>query len=343
MVWTLGLAVVTDRPAWLVPLLAGGMVAAMLTVGAIDGVVAGRPRLVCFHDEFAAIVVAIGLVALTGQPLLPTLDLAVPGLAIFLVFGRLGCLIASCCHGRPAVRGIRYGARHVTDGLAPEYVGVPLIPVAAFEAAVLAVLAVVTTCMNLAAATAGAAFATYVLGHVGVRFWLEFLRGDEDRPHLAGFSEAQWTAMAVTGGLVIAHFAGWSVLPNWLPLVAAAVMLAGVALVATRADLLRLHSPAHVRELTRIVRCAALARGGLITITTGLGVRVSAAQDGDESDAVRGHYAFSRGSPALALREANVLSRIVGAVQAGGTPPRTLVRSGNGVYHLMTGRAEPRG
>lgn len=264
MAWTLALTVVTDRPAWLVPLLAGGMVAAMLSVGAIDGVVAGRPRLVCFHDEFAALAVAAGLVALTGQPVLPTLDIAVPGLAIFLVFGRLGCLIASCCHGRPAVRGIRYGARHVVEGLAPEYVGVPLIPVAAFEAAALAVLAVVTTGMNLAGATAGAAFATYLLGHLGVRFWLEFLRGDEGRPHRAGFSEAQWTAMGVTAGLVVTDFAGWSVLPDWLPLVATAAMLAGVGVVATRADLLRLRTPAHVRELAAVVRCSAAARGGLI-------------------------------------------------------------------------------
>ena len=67
MAWTLALTIGTDRPAWLVPLLAGSMVGAMLTVGAIDGVVAGRSRLVCFHDEFAALAVAAGLVGLFQQ------------------------------------------------------------------------------------------------------------------------------------------------------------------------------------------------------------------------------------------------------------------------------------
>jgi len=334
---TLVLAAATGHPVWLVLLLAGSMVAALLVVAAVEALVAGRPRLVCLHSEVVALVVAAAVLALLGQPVLASLDLTVPGLAIFLACGRIGCLVAGCCHGRPASRGIRYGVRHAAEGLAPEYVGVPLFPVAGIEAVALAGLAGVTSAIVLADAVPGAVLAGYLLAHLGVRFWLEFLRGDEGRSHRAGLSEAQWTAVLVTGGLSLGAVAGWPGLPLWLPLASAAGLAVGVALAASRPERIRLRGAEHVRGLARVVRGADAARGGLVAATTSLGVRVSASRSPDGQGAVAWHYAFSRSSPPLKPGDAAELGRIASAVGNGGRPGSAPLHcSGNGVYHLVT-------
>ncbi|HET6950697.1 MAG TPA: prolipoprotein diacylglyceryl transferase family protein, partial [Acidimicrobiales bacterium] len=276
MGWTFAVAVAAGRPAWLVLVLAGAMVGALLAVAAGEALVAGRARLVCFHAETAALVVAAGVLALARQPVLASLDVAAPGLAVFLAGGRVGCLVAGCCHGRPAARGVRYGARHVAEGLPVEYAGVTLLPVPALEAGALVAMAAATTAVVLGPAPAGAALTSYLLAHVAVRFWLELLRGDPGRPYLAGLSEAQWTALAVVVAACLAVAAGWRAVPAGPASAAAVAVIAGVALIAARAEQERLRRPAHALAVARLVRGADAVRGGLVTATTPLGVRMSA-------------------------------------------------------------------
>ena len=64
--WTLVLTLTERHRAWLV--LAGGMVAALLVVAGGEALVAGRPRLVTFHWQVAALSVAAGAVALLVAP-----------------------------------------------------------------------------------------------------------------------------------------------------------------------------------------------------------------------------------------------------------------------------------
>jgi hypothetical protein len=327
VVWTAGLAAAAGRPPWLVPVLAGGMVSALLVVAAVEALRTGRPRLVCFHCEAAALLAAAAATGAAGQPVAASLDVAVPGLAVFLVCGRVGCLVAGCCHGRPAARGVRYGTRHVAEGLPPEYTGVPLLPVAAFEAAALAAMAVAATALVLTGAPPGTALAGYLLAHVAVRFHLEFLRGDDVRAQAFGLSEAQWTALAVTGAVGAATAAGVLPVP-WQAFAAAALPTAAGAVVAvTHRRRLALRDAGHVREVARVVRGAAAAHGGLVSATTRAGVRVSAS-----GPAGAQHLAFSRDRPALAVAEAALLARQAAAVEPG---DRTaMYRSGNGVFHV---------
>ncbi len=345
LAWTLALAVAAGRPAWLALVVAGGMLTGLVAAAAVEALVVGRPRLVCFHGELAAFAVTVGALLLADLPVVAALDLAVPGLAVFLACGRVGCLVTGCCHGRPAVRGIRYGARHAAEGLPAEYVGVPLFPVAAVEAAVFAGLAGALTVVVLSPAPAGAALSGYLLVHVAARFWLEFLRGDVGRAHFAGLSEAQWTALAVTLGVGLAVTVGWDVLPGWLPVATGVSLAAGLGLVATRPERVRLRGPAHVLELARIVRCADAARGGLVRATTGLGVRVSASAGGGGGRGGPGfHYAFSRPSGVLRAADAAALGRIAATIGSRGQPAgATLYRSGNGVFHLMADSSAARG
>ena len=157
----------------------------------------GEGRLTWFHHQLA-IVLGCGLVLLAlDRPVLGYLDLVGPGLLAFGAFGRLGCLLVGCCHGRPAHRGVVYGRAHVEAGLGSAYAGVVLVPVQLLEAGACAVLALACLVTLGSGAPAGASLALSLVGYAVVRFGLERLRGDT-RPGAAGLSEAQWTALAVT-------------------------------------------------------------------------------------------------------------------------------------------------
>ncbi len=81
-------------------------------------------------------------------------------------FGRIGCLMAGCCHGRPA----EWGLYHVN-------LGVRVIPVQLFEAIFLAGLCVFMR--HISAKRPGSGFAQYLLFYGIWRFFAEFLRGDD--------------------------------------------------------------------------------------------------------------------------------------------------------------------
>ena len=173
------------------------MVFLALAVG--TALVVGEGRLTWFHHQLA-IVLGSSLVLLAlGRPVLAYLDLVGAGLLAFGAFGRLGCLLVGCCHGRPAQRGVVYGPAHVEAGMGPAYAGVVLVPVQLVEGAACAVLALVCLVTLGSGAPAGTSLAFSLVGYAMARFVMERLRGDT-RPRVAGLSEAQWTAVAVTLG-----------------------------------------------------------------------------------------------------------------------------------------------
>jgi hypothetical protein len=235
----------------------------------------------------------------------------------------------------------------VAEGLPVEYAGLTLLPVPVLEAGALVVLAVAATAVAVGAAPPGTALATYLLGHVAVRFWLEPLRGDPGRPHLAGLSEAQWTAVAVVAMAGVGLAAGWPAVPPGLALAAAASVAAGVAVTAPGAGAGHVRHPAHALAVARLVRGAEAARGGLVAATTPLGVRVSASHRDDGRGGVTCHYAFSRAAPAPPLRpsEAAALGRLAAAVgpAGAGRGVHTAHLSAGGVYHVAAAARPRRG
>ena len=76
--------------------------------GLLRRALAGRESLVLLEHVW----VALGAVALlrwgAGEPVLPGLDVLCVALCPFLALGRIGCLVAGCCHGQPARLGIVY-------------------------------------------------------------------------------------------------------------------------------------------------------------------------------------------------------------------------------------------
>ena len=107
-------------------------------------------------------------------------------------FGRLGCLMAGCCHGHPA----EWGLYHAN-------LGERVIPVQLFEALFLAGL-----CAFLWHSTAkrrGTGLALYLCGYGVWRFFAEFLRADDRGATLVEFlSPSQLTSvLLIAAGLVI--------------------------------------------------------------------------------------------------------------------------------------------
>ncbi len=125
-------------------------------------------------------------------------DFTAPALALAHGFGRIGCLLAGCCHGSPA-----QGAPGVvfSDPLClvePSLLGMPLHPVQLYEAAgnFLIFAALHLLWERGARRGAGAVTALYVLLYSALRFALEFLRGDDRGGLSAGLSQAQFIALA---------------------------------------------------------------------------------------------------------------------------------------------------
>jgi hypothetical protein len=149
--------------------------------------IAGRESLVLLEHVWFTLACCAGLLLALRQPVAAYLDMLAPPLALFLAFGRMGCLVAGCCHGHPASVGIVYG------GDTP-FAGIRLFPVQAIEAAGLLAISFSGFAM-LPFAAPGNVLAWYLVAYAVMRFGLEHLRGDR-RPYWLGLSQAQWMSLA---------------------------------------------------------------------------------------------------------------------------------------------------
>ena len=113
-------------------------------------------------------------------PLWTTCDAFAPGIALGQAVGRLGCVMAGCCYGKPTELpwGITF-----TNPLAATNVGTPLDvslhPTQLYESvAVLLILGFLLLAERRGSPFPGRTFWTYLLLYPSVRFVIEFFRGD---------------------------------------------------------------------------------------------------------------------------------------------------------------------
>lgn len=111
----------------------------------------------------------------------PTADVLAPSLALGQAFGRIGCLGAGCCFGRPAAPGNPLAITFPEFSLAPA--GIPLWPVQVIEAGGLFVVALglflAVRSPALSFQKAGRVAALYLICSGLLRLVMElFLRGD---------------------------------------------------------------------------------------------------------------------------------------------------------------------
>ncbi len=149
-----------------------------------------------------AFLVCIPYALYAKLPLLRTMDVIAPALALGQGVGRIGCLAAGCCYGRE-VPGDRWGLVFVsrfanrTTGVP---LGLPLYPTQIFESAasllICAVLLFLLSRRRLAARN-GEVMAAWLFLYGIARFFIEFYRGDPGRGSLLG------GALTMTQGLAM--------------------------------------------------------------------------------------------------------------------------------------------
>jgi phosphatidylglycerol---prolipoprotein diacylglyceryl transferase len=151
---------------------------------------------VFYGGLIAALGVALWLVRRYGLAMWTTADLFAPGIALGHVIGRMGCLMAGCCYGRPTTVP---WAITFTNPVAAANVGtplgVPLHPTQAYDAiAELGILVVLLVSERRGRPFAGRTFWLYVLLYGISRFIIEFYRGD-DRGVIMGVSTSQFVSL----------------------------------------------------------------------------------------------------------------------------------------------------
>jgi phosphatidylglycerol:prolipoprotein diacylglycerol transferase len=138
---------------------------------------------VFYGGLIVAVVVAVWYIRRIGLPLWTTCDVFAPGIALGHVVGRLGCLFAGCCFGKPT--NVPW-AITFTDPFANANVGtplnVPLHPTQLYEAGAEAlILLVLLATETRGRRFPGRTFWLYMLLYAISRYIIEFFRGDLGR------------------------------------------------------------------------------------------------------------------------------------------------------------------
>jgi len=153
---------------------------------------------VFYGGLIAAVLAAFWYLRRHKMPVWVTCDVFAPGIALGHAIGRVGCLFAGCCFGRPTTLpwGIVF-----SDPFAASYVGTPLgvhlHPTQLYEAgAELAILALLLAVERRGRPFAGRTFWFYTLLYGVSRFVIEYFRGDE-RGMLLGLSTSQFISVVL--------------------------------------------------------------------------------------------------------------------------------------------------
>ena len=143
-----------------------------------------------------AVSVALWYIRRIGLPLWTTCDVFAPGIALGHVVGRLGCLFAGCCYGKPT--SVPW-AITFTDPFAAANVGtplnVPLHPTQLYEAGAEAVILLVLLATEKRGRPyPGRTFWLYILLYSISRYVIEIYRGDP-RGTIGIFSTSQFISL----------------------------------------------------------------------------------------------------------------------------------------------------
>lgn len=321
---------------------------ACLALTMITKIILGEERLTYCHHEISLLVVTALIAWLVDQPVLSYLDVSILGLGLGLACGRVGCLMAGCCHGTPARCGVRYGPAHVAAGFSPYYSRARFFPIQIIEAIWVAAIVFAGSWMVLRGYPAGMALSLYICAYGAGRFCFEFVRADTDRAYFKGFSESQWISLLLMGLVVTGEFAG--VLPfQWWHFVVTALVSIGMLVVAIRRRMqggsdYRLLLPRHLEELAHALEATSnhadqngsgsrVRASGVPVDCTSLGVQISAGRIKVTGKYLY-HYALSSKTANMTEDSARVVARLILQLRHPiGTSD--LIAGNRGVYHLL--------
>ena len=135
--------------------------------------------LVFYGGVLLALPIAVWHIKRNRLDLWGTADILAPSIAIGHAFGRLGCLAAGCCHGKPA-ENLPWGIIFTNpESLAPT--NVPLHPTQIYESAGELLIFLLLLLIGTRKTFKGQLFMLYLIFYAVLRFIVEFFRGDSGR------------------------------------------------------------------------------------------------------------------------------------------------------------------
>lgn len=321
------------------PITAGLVLLAYLVflgISWLNQVLFGYERLAMLEQVWIILLVGAGCLALAGRPVFAYLDILGVSLSLAISFGRVGCLLAGCCHGKPAKFGVCYGPAYEEHGMPGYLAQARLFPLQLLEAGILAILALGGSWLALRPGwLAGETLAGVWIGYCLVRFITEFARGDAHRPYLGSLSLNQWLCLGtVSSGAVLLQALSSPLFgPAWLA-VGLLVGLASMKMIADwRSGLPDLDSPRFLVLLQRArwrmqdkqVQDAQTVV--LEELPGGLRIGLSRSDAG-------WHYSFSRTGRALQRVQAHALAQDLALLHGAELTP-ALQESQPGVFHCF--------
>jgi len=154
---------------------------------------------VFYGGLIAGVGVALWYMRRHRMPLWTTTDVFAPGIALGHVVGRLGCLMAGCCFGRPT--SVPWAITFRDPAAAANVgtpLGVPLHPTQLYEAGAEAlILAILLVLERRGRPFPGRTFWTYMLLYGASRFAIEFYRGDNRGLVFDAISTSQFVSIIV--------------------------------------------------------------------------------------------------------------------------------------------------
>lgn len=140
-------------------------------------------------------------------PLPRAADLFAPALALAHAFGRIGCFLAGCCHGRPAAGWPGVTFTNPACEVNPALLGTPLHPVQLYEAAgnlfIFVILDKALTRAQAGRLAPGTVIGVYAALYSALRFGLEALRGDDRGFSTLGLSPGQFFSAAIAAAAAV--------------------------------------------------------------------------------------------------------------------------------------------
>ncbi len=333
--------------------MAGLILAAILTflgLAMVTKIISGEESLIYYHQEIAVMAVTAVLLRLLHQPVLPYLDVMMLGLGLFLGFGRIGCLMVGCCHGRPHNCGITYRKEHSAAGFTPYFVGIRLFPIQALESLCAFFIVIIGTILILHGYPPGEALAWYVIAYGIGRFCFEFMRGDPDRLYLLSFSEAQWTSLILMSMVVWIELSGNLPYHLWHAGVVVCMVITMIAVYVKRrfqkTGKYKILHPDHIKEIAQVVEKVSIPIQNKIDTSkhtqettivpiaqTSLGIQISVGTIEGTKGRIF-HYALSNKNGDMSEDKANILSDVISKLRHSSGSSK-VIKGNNGVFYVM--------
>ena len=332
---------------WVMAAISLAAVITLLALPMLTKIITGVEKLVYYHHEIAVLCVTTLLLWALGQPILPYLDATILGVGMFLVCGRVGCLMVGCCHGRPHRWGVCYKPEHAAEDFTPYLVGVRLFPIQLVESVWVLITVAIGSVMVLRGGTPGVALAWYSITYNIGRFFFEFMRGDAERPYHLGFSEPQWISVILSALVVVGELNGVFPFQIW-HLAATSLLVGTMSFVMIRRKpeksgkfhLLHAH---HILEVAKAIYSETFltsefegtsrSSGEALVPTTSLGFQISNGKV-ETPQGQLAHYTMSHQSRNISFDTAQTLARLILQLRHPDASSELLGRD-QGIYHLL--------